>query len=253
MKLRYTSLQADTGSFDEQATVPGTLDGMPVVGCSVHSQLAPVVVAARAEAGDRPLRITYVMTDGGALPLALSDLVAAMRDAGLLDTTVTAGHAFGGDLEAVNVVSALTAARHCSDADIAVVGPGPGLVGTGTDLGTTALDVASVLDQAAAIGGRPVMALRMSSADSRHRHRGVSHHARAALDLIARRGQVVIPVPSDQDVDLEDVTRVDAPDVAGLLARVNLAVTHMSRGPADDPAFFAAAAVAGITAVRLLA
>src|SRR6266550_708908 len=64
MKLRYTSLQADTGAFDEREPVPGTLDGMPVVVCSVHSQLAPVVLAARAEAGGRALRVAFVMTDG---------------------------------------------------------------------------------------------------------------------------------------------------------------------------------------------
>ena len=43
-------------------------------------------------------------------PLALSDVVAGLVDAGLVAATVTAGHAFGGDLEAVNVASALDVA-----------------------------------------------------------------------------------------------------------------------------------------------
>jgi hypothetical protein len=254
MKLRYTSLQADTGAFDERGAVPATLDGMPVVACSVHSQLAPVVVAARAERA--PLRIAYVMTDGGALPLALSDLVAAMRDAGLVDATVTAGHAFGGDLEAVNVGSALTAARHVAHADMAVVGPGPGLVGTGTELGTTALDVVSTLDHAAALGGRPVLAVRMSSADGRDRHRGLSHHARTALELVARRDQVVVPVPSGEhisdDLGLGRTTSIDPPDIGRLLANAGIEVTHLGRSPLDDPLFFAAAAVGGVAAARLV-
>jgi len=58
------------------------------------------------------------MTDAGALPLALSDLVADLCGAGLLAGAITAGQAFGGDLEAVGVPSALVlaatvAARRC--------------------------------------------------------------------------------------------------------------------------------------------
>ncbi len=183
MKLRYTSLQADTGAGEEQhPDLPASLDGTPVVVCTVHSQVPCVVVAARAV---RPgTRVAYVMTDGAALPLALSDLVATMVDGGLLVGTVTAGHAFGGDLEAVNVASALTLARHVLDAELIVVGMGPGVVGTGTTLGTTSLEAAAALDTAAALGGLPVACLRVSSGDERERHQGVSHHTRTVLDLV---------------------------------------------------------------------
>ena len=61
------------------------------------------------------------MTDGAGLPLAMSDLVAALRARGLLDATVTSGHAFGGDYEAVSIYSALAVARHVAHADAAVV------------------------------------------------------------------------------------------------------------------------------------
>lgn len=100
MKLRYTSLQADTGVAEEGPSYrqPDGLGGMPVVACGLHSQVACVAAVVRHLAP--ATRIAYVMTDGGALPLALSDLVAGLRHAGLLDVTVTAGHAFGGDLEA---------------------------------------------------------------------------------------------------------------------------------------------------------
>src|SRR5690349_13287714 len=94
LKLRYTSLQVDTGAAEEtKGDVPERLDGLPVVVCGLHSQLAPVVAAVRAV---RPqARIAYVMTDAAALPLALSDLVADLRTARLVDLTVTAGQAFG--------------------------------------------------------------------------------------------------------------------------------------------------------------
>ncbi|MBI5088610.1 MAG: DUF3866 family protein [Actinobacteria bacterium] len=116
MKLRYTSLQADTGAAEEQAgtLTPGLphLGGVPVVAGSLHSQLG---VVAPMVAHLRPgTRVSYVMTDGGALPLALSDLVATLREAELLAGTVTAGQAFGGDYEAVSVASALQPASGLS-------------------------------------------------------------------------------------------------------------------------------------------
>ena len=107
---------------------------MPVVACCLHSQVG-VVAAAYHDAGGTGL--VYVMTDGGALPLALSDLVAELVGAGLLAGTVSDGHAFGGTLEAVNVPSALTLARHALSAQAVVIGPGPGVVGTGTSLGNS--------------------------------------------------------------------------------------------------------------------
>jgi hypothetical protein len=253
MKLRYTSLQVDTGAAEEaHPDLSPTLDGVPVVACGLHSQVAPVVVAIRAVAPTA--RVSYVMTDGAALPLALSDLVADLHAAGLLAGTITVGHAFGGDLEAVSVPGALALARHVQQADVVVVSMGPGVVGSGSPLGTTAVEVAAVLDTAAALGGRPVAALRMSSGDERPRHQGLSHHARTALGLT--RSRVLAPVPRGQDADgLErhEVVEVEPPDVAALLAAAGLTVTTMGRGPAEDPLFFAAAAAAGHVAGTLVA
>ena len=134
------------------------------------------------------------MTDGAALPLALSDLVADLRDRKVLDTTITAGHAFGGDLEAVSVPSALALARHVAGADVVIVGMGPGVVGTGSALGTTAVEVAAVLDTVDALGGRGALCVRASEADGRDRHRGISHHVHTVLGLV--RSHPIVPVPS---------------------------------------------------------
>ncbi|HJR26104.1 MAG TPA: DUF3866 family protein, partial [Acidimicrobiales bacterium] len=145
VKLRYTSLQVDTGAAEEDhPDLPRSLGGAPVVACGLHSQVAPVVVALRAVAPTA--RVSYVMTDGAALPLALSDLVVDLQAASLLTGTITAGHAFGGDLEAVSVPGALALARHVQAADAVVVSMGPGVVGSGSPLGTTAVEVAAVLD-----------------------------------------------------------------------------------------------------------
>src|SRR5438132_792740 len=143
MKLRYTSLQADTGVAEEVESYapPDSLGGMPVVVCGLHSQMACAAVAFGQRAPGR--RLVYVMTDAGALPIAVSDLVAGLRAAGVSAATVTAGQAFGGDHEAVNVASALDVARATAGADAVVVATGPGIVGTATDRGFTALEVAT--------------------------------------------------------------------------------------------------------------
>jgi hypothetical protein len=241
MKLRYTSLQVDTGAAEEHARdLPGRVDGLVVIACTLHSQVAVVAAVLRHL---RPeARIAYVMTDGAALPIALSDLVHDLRERGILDTTVTAGNAFGGEYESVSVPGGLAVAQHVAGADVAVVGMGPGVVGTGTALGTTSVEAAAVVDAAAALGGRPILCARMSDADERGRHHGLSHHTRTVLGLIRTDG---VPVPLPADV-------AGLPDAAAVLAAAGLRVTTMGRGPDEDPAFFAAcAAAAAVAAERL--
>lgn len=251
MKLRYTSLQIDAGAAEEEhPDLPSELDGMPVVACGLHSQVPCVAVAVLAAAPGA--KVAYVMTDGAALPLAFSDLVATMVDRGVLTATITAGHAFGGDLEAVSVPSALALARHVVGADVTVVGMGPGVVGTASGLGTTSVEVAAVLDAAAALGAVPIAALRMSSADRRPRHLGVSHHSRTALDLTRSPVLVAAPEPGAFEHARHDVRVIAPPPMAELLDDAGLRVTTMGRGPADDPVFFAAAGAAGTLAAGLL-
>ncbi len=265
MKLRYTSLQADVGSAEELhagAVVDADdLDGVPVVVCGLHSQL-PCVAAAAKHA--RPgLRLAYVMTDGGALPLDGSDLVARLRDSGLVDVTVAAGHAFGGDHEALNIPSALVVARRVAGADVIVVAMGPGSAGTATRLGFTALEVAPALDAAESLGGRPVAAIRFSLADPRLRHQGVSHHSRTALALLTR-ARCTIGVPRGSfEARLRDdlgasgvaerhrLLSVGDPGVPELLERRGLRVTSMGRGAHDDPGFYAVAGAAGTAAAAV--
>jgi hypothetical protein len=249
MKLRYTSLQVDTGAAEEtRPDLPEALDGLPVVACSLHSQVAVVAAVVRHL---RPTaRIAYVMTDGAALPLALSDLAHRLRERGVVDITITAGHAFGGDLEAVSMPAALALARHVAAADIAIVGMGPGVVGTASSLGTTAVEVAAIADAAAALGGRVAVCCRVSSADSRERHRGISHHVHTALRLTCHRPEV--PLPTGLATGVDGAEPIDGPDAATVLAALGLDVTTMGRGPAENPDFFAAAASAGAWAAAAL-
>lgn len=246
MKLRYTSLQVDTGAAEEHAPVPDVLEGTPVVALALHSQLASAAAAVKAV--DSSLRVGYVMTDGAALPLALSDLLHDLIEAGLVDGTVSAGHAFGGDFEAVNVRTALGVARWRLDADVILAGMGPGSVGTSTTFGFSGLEVAEVIDATNASGGAAIAALRVSSADERARHRGVSMHSRIAL--ASAHTPFVVPVPTGSATvaplgDFATVVEVEAANALGLLQERGITPTTMGRGPDVDPDAFAFAAAAG--------
>jgi hypothetical protein len=268
MKARYTSLQTDVGSSEEHWTDLAdisSIEGMPVVAAALHSQVPAIAAAFKHVRPD--LRLAYVMTDGAALPLALSDLVAQLRDRELLDAAITCGHAFGGDYEAVSVYSALAIARHIVHADATIVAMGPGIVGTATRLGFSGIEVGPALDAATGLGGLPIACLRVSFADPRVRHRGVSHHSATAL-TIATRGRALVPVPcvggEDEAVIRADLRTtgladrheiVDVPPIGiiALLESLDLHVVSMGRPAAADPVMFEAAAAAGIVAAARVA
>jgi hypothetical protein len=253
-------LQVDVENAERSDDVD--VEGMPVVAADLHSQLAAVAVGFKHA---RPnSRLVYVMTDGGTLPLVISDLVADLQARNLLDATVTCGHAFGGDFEAVSVPGALAVARHVAKADAVIVAMGPGSAGTASRLGYSGIEVGAVLDAATALRGVPIAALRISFADTRPRHQGVSHHSITALSIMARsRAQVAVPlVGGDEEhrvradlaasgIDVRhDIVDMVAIDVVRLLAEHDLAVASMGRPAADDPVLFEAAAAAGTLAAK---
>jgi hypothetical protein len=236
MKLPDTPVQHAVRHAEEDEPLPDSLSGLPVVCCSLHSQLAP---ACAALAG---LRVAYVQHAGGALPLGLSDTVRALRARGLVAATVSAGTCFGGELESVTTASALAWAAG-REFDVAVCAIGPGIVGTGSRLGHGGLAAAGSANAASALGGAPVLAVRVSSGDERERHRGVSHHTRAVVELCL--GEVAIAWPAGVEAPswLERRTEVDTRGWRD--ACVGLPLEHMGRGPDDDPWFFESAFAAG--------
>jgi len=237
MKLPYTPQQFAVRHGEEEGPLAPSLDGIPVVACSLHSQLAPVCAALRGR------RVAYVQLDGGALPVALSDTLRALRAAGLVELAIGAGACFGGDVDAVSVFSALASARG-RGAEAIVVAIGPGIVGTATATGHGGTAAASALFAASALGGRGILTLRVSGADARERHRGVSHHSRAVLALVAGFPHE-IAWPAGCPLGTAPEGAVDV-DVSGWEAACDgLPLGHMGRGPEEDPWFFAAAFAAG--------
>jgi Protein of unknown function (DUF3866) len=269
VKARYTPLQATVLGADEQDSAhhdvlrdAESIGGMPVVVADLHSALPAIIAGLRQ---DRPgTRVVYVMPDGGALPAWFSRTIAALRESGALAATVTVGQAFGGDLEAVTLHTGLLAARLVLDAEVAVVAQGPGNLGTGTRWGFSGVSAGEAVNAAAVLGGRPVASLRVSEADARERHRGVSHHSLTAYGRVAlARAQVVVP---DLPGAFGDRVRAEAEPlgerhelvgvpVDGLEEAIRdspVRVSTMGRGLDEDLAGFLAVAAAGRHAAKLL-
>jgi len=224
MALPYAPGQWAVRHAEEDGPLADDLDGVPVVCCTVHSQVAPVWAALRG------VRVAYVQVQGGALPLELSDTVRSLAWSG----RASVAPCFGGDARCVSVASGLLWAAARSDAVICSVGPG--LVGTGSRFGHGAVALAEAANVAAALGGTAILAARFSDADDRERHRGLSHHTEEVLDLVLAEIEVSSP---EDGAGWEE-------------ACAGLALAHMGRGPESEPSHFAAAHGAGrLAAARL--
>ncbi|HEY3437559.1 MAG TPA: DUF3866 family protein [Actinotalea sp.] len=283
VKARYTPLQTMVLGVDEQESPhhdllrdADDLAGLPVVVADLHSALPAVLAGARLAARDsgRPLpRAVYVMTDGGALPAWFSRTVAGLREAGWIDACITVGQAFGGDLEAVTLHTGLLAARLVCGADLVVVAQGPGNLGTGTRWGFSGVAAGEAVNAAATLGGRPVASLRVSGADERPRHRGVSHHSLTAYGRVAlAAADVAVPVTDAADARAPFLAHVreqaatlcrpqgphrlvEVPTGQALLDALAAGPTRLStmgRGLDADPEAFLAAGAAGVHAASLI-
>jgi hypothetical protein len=288
MKLNYTSLQHTVTPVEAADDDEGLGDGKlglplehPVGVLALHGQLAPVAWAFAA--GREGKRLGYVQTEGGALPGGHSRTVSELRERGLLAGHLTAGAAFGGEGEAITTAGALHHGFAVLGWDAAVCGPGPGIVGSGSALGHGGMAALDSAHAALALGAQTLLVARMSSGDSRDRHRGISHHTLIVLDLLLEPVAVALPAGMRSPVGAElraglgavfgdggpsrpglalDVERparitrhdwrratVDLPAYAasGLPSRT------MGRTVAEDPLFFGAALAGGAALAEMSA
>lgn len=269
VKARYTPLQTMILGADEQGSPDhevlrdaDDLAGTPVVVADLHSALPAVLAGVHTIR--QGTRVVYVMTDGGALPLAFSRTVPELREAGWLAGTVTAGQAYGGDREAVTVHTALLTAVHVLGADLVVVTQGPGNLGTGTRWGFSGVQSGEAVNAIGTLGGRAVASLRISEADPRARHRGVSHHSLTAYGRVALQPcDVVVPDLPGEFGDLvrdaaeplharHHVVRVPVDGLYAALRAAPVRLSTMGRSLDADRAYFEAAAAAGRHAASLL-
>ncbi|HXQ88016.1 MAG TPA: DUF3866 family protein [Solirubrobacterales bacterium] len=253
MKLNYTSLQHPVDPAERPNSwfethdmgAKGTTRLAPVLVLPLHGHLAPAAWAvAQAAPG---LRVGYVQTGGGALPGSLSRDVAELRERGLLAGHVTAPPAYGGEREALSLVGALDAAAEL-EWDAVLIGPGPGIIGSDTAYGHGGMAALDSAHAALSLGLPTAISPRLSSADPRDRHRGLSHHTQTVLDLLLAPVDVALPEGAEEIAGAIDGSmhhlRFHPTDLEGYAAS-GLPRKTMGRDLEEDPLFFSAPLAAG--------
>lgn len=269
IKMPYTPMQLECLSVEEQSSEfhktfenIESLDGMSVIVGSLHSQLAPI--AAMINLLNSDLKVAYIMTDGAALPISFSKTVKELS--GCLEKTITCGNAFGGDIEAVNIYTALLAAKYVAHADIAIVIMGPGVKGTGTKFGFSAIEQGWILDAVNNLNGYPIFAPRIHFKDTRDRHKGLSHHSLTVLSKIATTpANIVISKTTSEIQDFihnqlgwvldkrkHNLHIIDGSRTKEALDNLGIKPMTMGRGYEEEKEFFETAGAAGVKAVEIV-
>jgi hypothetical protein len=254
IKLNYTSLQhpvapveVEAGEKSPQAAETGAPVAVSVLVLPLHGHLAPAAwAAAQASPG---AQVGYVQTGGGALPGSLSRDVAELRERGLLCGHMTAAPAYGGEHEALSTVGALDAANRLGW-DAALVGPGPGIIGSDTEFGHGGIAALDSAHAALSLRLPTLIAPRLSSSDPRERHIDVSHHTYTVLELLLSPVDVAVPEGEDSiAAALEEAPGTHrlrhAPVDLDAYSASGLPATTMGRSLQEDPLFFAAPLAAG--------
>ncbi|MGE0066572.1 MAG: DUF3866 family protein [Solirubrobacterales bacterium] len=262
IKLNYTSLQHPVEPIEaasarsrflidltgEKGTTGLERGEVAVLVLPLHGHLAPAAWAAAQTAPG--LRVGYVQTGGGALPGSLSRDVATLRERDLLCGHITAAPAYGGEHDALSTVGALDAAARLGWEAI-LVGPGPGIIGSDTEFGHGGMVALDSAHAALSLGMPTTISPRVSAADPRERHRGLSHHTRTVLELLLAAVDVAVPSEfPDAAAELEAAREerhhlhLAPADLDGYAAS-GLPTTTMGRKLAEDPLFFAAPLAAG--------
>jgi hypothetical protein len=254
MKLNYTSLQHPVAPVEESAGEEGVRRReLRALVIPLHGHLAP---AAWAASQARPgLEIGFVQTAGGALPGTMSRDVRALRERGFLAGHITAAPAYGGEAEALSTVGALDAARTLGW-DAVIVGPGPGIIGSGTEYGHGGVVAVESAHAALSLKLPTLLSPRLSCSDPRERHLHLSHHTHTVLELLLAPVAVAVPeggldgLPEARGY-LESAvaegghTLTASPVDLDAYAAADLPTSTMGRTLAEDPLFFAAPLAAG--------
>jgi len=272
MKLKYTPIQSKLLLSEEAGSPYHSLFNEEIdfnkkvvyVG-ELHSMLPPLCAYLKYMSKGS-LRIAYIMTDHGALPLCFSRNVLDLKKKNLLDITVTTGNAFGGDFECVNIYTALKAALNIGKCDIAILSMGPGILGTNTRYGFSGLELGLYVNLIHHLGGNCIYIPRIGFGDSRIRHRGISHHSLTVLrDIIDHPTFLIFPLmPKEKAMRIIEQLRQE-----GLFPRnpllfysgygiqkameyYQVSSTTMGRSIKEDPFFFYELGAVGRYGLKLL-
>ncbi|WP_096201064.1 DUF3866 family protein [Bacillus sp. FJAT-45350] len=236
------------------------LDGKKILLGELHSMIP--IVYSTVKVIDPTKKITVIISDQAAIPLAISEHIRQLKQDKLFDT-ITIGQAFGGDYEAVNLQTALQFAVEKLNSDLIIISLGPGVVGTGTKYGFSGTVLADWANIVGALGGIPVWIPRISFKDERERHIGISHHTLLPLkDFTYPKSILPLPFLKEEwRVHLEEQSNLVNNKHNIIWKRIDdsflrkweqfvkeypITIKTMGRDYFDDPAFFYGVFVATI-------
>lgn len=271
MKLRYTPFQLKVLSIEEQESpyheviknFKSLNSSLFLVG-TLHSMLAPIAATIKYM---RPnFKITYIMTDAGALPLSFSNTVKELKEKKILDTTITVGHAFGGDYECVNIYTGIIASELVAKSDITIIAMGPGIVGTGTKYGFSGIEQGNIIDAINRLGGISIAVPRINFGDKRNRHRGISHHTITVLrDVTCTSTNVVLPILKKEQENIirmqieenniskkHNIIFENGEEILNAVNYFSIKVKTMGRTYYEDEAFFLSMGAVAKTSIKFL-
>lgn len=265
MKLRYTPSQINCMAVEAQESPYhkvfnefDSLDGLPVIVGTLHSMVAPVSIYIKSQ--NPNLKLCYIMTDGGALPIYLSDIIRCLKQEKIIDAAITYGNAFGGDFECINIYTALITAKEVIKADAVIVCMGPGIIGTETKYGFSGIEQGSIIDAANKLKGYVIQIPRISFSDKRDRHYGISHHSITVLkDICCTKANIAIPLLENNEQllrikeqieenrldSLHNINYVDYEDINRVLLNRTEYLSKMGKGFFEDKEYFITSAAAG--------
>lgn len=198
IKLRYTPYQtpilaceAPESKFHSLFNEEFHLQGKHVFLGELHSML-PIMVSLLKH-WDAKRKIVYIMDDQAALYSSFSNHIRYLQEKADL-TAITYGQALGGDLECINLYTALEAAVKIAEADDIIITQGPGVVGSRTERGFSGMQLVHWIHAVHTCGGQALIIPRIQFADKRFRHFGLSEHTLYPL-LHHVLAPAVIPYP----------------------------------------------------------
>lgn len=264
IKLRYTPMQIKTLCVEEQDSIyhekikafNGLEKSIFVVG-TLHSMIAPI--SAMIKWLNPKINITYIMTDGGALPIQFSRTVRTLKELKIINNTITVGHSFGGDYECVNIYTGLITAKEILNSDVTIISMGPGIVGTGTKYGFSGIEQGYIIDGINNMGGFSFAVPRISFSDYRKRHQGISHHTLTCLGNMTNTcTNIILPLLSKKKIDYfnaqlkkfdidkkHNIIYEDGSDIIKALDYFGLDVNTMGRTFEEDKDYFIALGAVG--------
>lgn len=270
IKMKYTPGQIRVKTVEENIEdrnifdMEAKLTPRPVIFAILHSMLFPLVKTIKYI--NPNTNISCVYTYGGAMNANNSFILKRMKESGLINSIITAGECYGGDYESINIVTGILFGFNKLKSDIIVICCGPGVAGSSTFYGFSTFDFIGSIYSVKLLGLFPVLIPRISMADKRERHMGLSMQSISILQALDF--PIDLPVYRDNEdisgfklvynqlnkyylINKHNVHFINNEIIKKTMDSLDSDIKVMGRSYAEDPWFFNNCISAGYYSVEL--